>query len=115
MTTTTINGKEYRLRARVGDVNRLVKKYKKEIDAVWNKSEDKSVRLDEDKTGQFITELIWKMLCPRFFFKPFITIKRFSEMIELNEFNTAGQKAFLLMHGLKPEQMEDKEPGNRIS
>ena len=115
MTTIKINGKDYRLKARVGDVNRLVKKYKDEIDGVWKKGEKPAYEINDEKTGAFVLDLIWTMITPRFIFKPFITFSRFIENVEVHELSEAGEKAFLLMHGIRPEDVKkgDKEQGNR--
>lgn len=115
MATIKINGKDYKLKARVGDVNRLVRKYKEEIDAVWKKGKKPDFAINEEKTGEFILDLIWTMIVPRFLFKPYITFERFVENVEVHELSEAGEKAFLLMHGIRPEDIpgEGRDQGNR--
>lgn len=117
MTTTHINGKEYRLKARIGDVNRLVAKYKNEIDRMWKKTKNADVPLDDKKTGEFILEMVWMFICPRYLFlKPFITFRRFSLNIELADLNRVAERSFLLLHGIEPDEFlkneEGKERGN---
>jgi hypothetical protein len=114
MTYTEINGIKYELRARVGDVNRLMAKFKKEIDSVWKKAKNPGENINDELTGRFILEMVWLFIQPFWIFKPFLTFDRFSKMIELKDLNDAGQKCFLLLHGIDPEKFmpEDREPGN---
>lgn len=114
MTYTEINGIKYQLRARVGDVNRLMAKFKKEIDSVWKKAKNPGENINDELTGRFILEMVWLFIQPVWIFKPFLTFDRFASMIELKDLNDAGQKCFLLLHGIDPENFmpEDREPGN---
>lgn len=111
-----INNKKYRIQARVGDVNRLVMKYKNEIDELWKKARKPEEKLNDQKISQFIIEMVWLFIQPRFLIKPFIFFKRFSRLIDYSELNKASEVAFLLLHGVNPDDFhkatEDREKGN---
>lgn len=114
MTYATINGKKYKLSARVGDVNRLLKKYKSEIDMVWEKAKNPQTLISDEKAGAFIVDMVWTFIQPRWFLKPFVLKTRFVNMVELSDLNGAGEKAFLLLHGMDPAKYlgEDRKQGN---
>lgn len=132
MTKTKINGRNWKLRAVMGDIRNLRSIYSEEIktmdlfaDSIIQENFKKAIgdgvdlKKEESKIEKFLTHLVWQFIQPKLFFiKPFFTFERFQENIEIYDLNEASKKCFLLFLGGNPDKLpiidEDKESGNEI-
>ena len=73
---------------------------------------------DELKTIQFLIDMAWEFIKPKFGIKPFITKKRFEDKVDMDELRNNNDIFFSVLYGIDPEEIEkqiDDEQGDRES
>ena len=109
MKTIKLNGSKWKVRSTPAGVKRILANYEVTKMHEWN---------DEVKAVQFIIDMAWEFLKPKFGLKPFITKKRFEELVNLDDLRKNNDIFFSELYGIEPEEIEkqmDDEQGDRDS
>ena len=93
-----LNGKKYKLRATVGAVRSILKKYD------MKKISDEN---DNESMLDFVIEMAWLFIVG---WKPFFTFNRFKNKIDISDIRNAQGTLFSMLYGVEPS--EDKESKN---
>ncbi len=114
MRTIILEGKKRKLKATVGGVEEILKKYP-EVEDPLDVREAQKLLEDEGRTVQFQFELLWEFIRPRFFFiKPYFTFKRFRKKLDMDDFRAikVNRVLIFMLYGIEPNEDEDKESKN---
>lgn len=123
MSKIKINGKKWKLRARMGAIRELRSKYAEELremdlraEAVKNNNYEYVQEKEDSEIETFLIELVWQFIKPKLFFiKPYLSYDKFKERIEISDLNKASTTCILLFMGTNPDNLnllEDREAGN---
>lgn len=110
MKIVTINGKKIRIRGTLGRVRDIVERY--DIPNML-KLNDRLSDMTEIEHIDFITEIFWAFVEPRWFFKPYLTKKRFQRHADHNDVVAAVPDIYSELYGINVHINKDtKEDGD---